>query len=127
MNWSTKHSHSSSTQAQLIGWCLLSSLALSGGFLPTTISNTKQAEAEVSKTSTIKAAEFRRVIKYPFEIVNEAWENGPEDPNFIREEVKTLRKGADVVLKKTIYTKNPLPFLIKKTVSLCVDDFVRVC
>jgi len=83
--------------------------------LPTTISNTKQAEAEIPRTK-IKAAEFRRVIKYPFEIVNEAWENGPEDPNFIKEEVKTTRKGAEVLLKKTIYTKNPLPFLIKKTI-----------
>eukprot|EP00960_Hanusia_phi_P072344 767767-Hanusia_phi.AAC.2 len=121
MSVSFKSSHSSSTQAQLIGWCLLSSLALSGGFLPTTISNTKQAEAEIPRTK-IKAAEFRRVIKYPFEIVNEAWENGPEDPNFIKEEVKTTRKGAEVLLKKTIYTKNPLPFLIKKTVS-CREKF----
>jgi hypothetical protein len=63
------------------------------------------------------SAEIRCVIPYPFEVVHNAWETGPQDVNFIREDKKETWCGSEMAVQKTIYTRNPFPFLIKKTVN----------
>lgn len=81
-------------------------------------------------------AKLELEFPYPFEVVLRTWENGPPDPQFLRsilmlscpfqnpaslcdcrEEVKETRSGNHVEKSKTIYTKNPFPYLIQKTVS----------
>jgi hypothetical protein len=90
-------------------------------------------------------ANFEVELPFPFEVVLRTWENGPPDPQFLRfipmttpmiynytlcflngiltlrlfrEEVKETRSGYEIEKSKTIYTKNPFPYLIQKTVSV---------
>lgn len=64
---------------------------------------------------------FRTVLQYPFESVMHFWENGPKDANFVREELGVqTRRSEETCKEKTIYVKNPLPFLVRKAV--CADD-----
>ena len=67
-------------------------------------------------TNDSKSAIFSCVLQFPFELVLQAWEGGPPDPNFIREEVSVEKIGSEERKKKTIYTKNPLPYIVRKTV-----------
>jgi hypothetical protein len=75
-------------------------------------------------TSEVKPAHasFSMVLPYPFEQVLEVWEGGPEDPNFIRAEVDERMNGGERLLKKTLYTANPLPWVVKKTVRFSVPS-----
>jgi len=64
-----------------------------------------------------RCAVFTCVLPFPFESVLAKWENGPPDPNFIKEDVVVETSGSEQHNTKTIYVKNPLPFIIRKTVS----------
>ena len=48
----------------------------------------------------------------------EQWQSGPPDPNFIREEVSVQVFGSEEVRTKIVFTKNPLPWILKKTVRI---------
>ncbi|KAJ1488658.1 hypothetical protein T484DRAFT_1886965 [Baffinella frigidus] len=78
------------------------------------------AEPAISPTSSpddpLKGAVMQRVIQFPFEVVLDAWTQGPTDTNFLKEEYleNTVTNG-EAVLKKLLYTKNPLPFLLRQT------------
>ena len=69
------------------------------------------------QTSEMHTAVFKCTVRYPFEDVLATWEGGTPDPNFIKEEVKVVTNGAEEHRTKTLYTKNPLPYIIRKTVS----------
>jgi len=62
-----------------------------------------------------KSAVFTCVLPFPFESVMAAWEGGPPDPNFIKEDVVVETSGSEEHKTKTLYVKNPLPFIIRKT------------
>ena len=64
-----------------------------------------------------RSAVFSCVLQFPFESVLQVWEGGPPDPNFIKEEVRVQTIGTEEHRIKTLYTKNPLPYLIRKTVG----------
>lgn len=75
----------------------------------------EQAPVETSSADHSSAV-FERTLPFPFEQVLQAWEGGPPDPNFIREEVELRMQGGEEHRFKTLYTKNPLPWVLKKTV-----------
>lgn len=77
---------------------------------------TSPVPAEKEAPIVGKSAVFSCVLRYPFESVLKAWEGGPPDPNFIKEDVKVELHGSEERKHKTIYTKNPLPYVIRKTV-----------
>lgn len=58
---------------------------------------------------------FQKMLPYPFEHVIQLWEGGPPDPNFLREEVVVQKHGAEEHRTKRLYTRNPLPWILKKT------------
>ena len=82
--------------------------------------STEEAPTETSHAEHGSAV-FERTLPFPFEQVLQVWEGGPPDPNFIREEVELRMKGGEEVRSKTLYTKNPLPWVLKKTVRLCLS------
>lgn len=118
-----------SPRAHLVAIVLLSLLTFAYGFMSAFPSAPGQAEvSEVADdqphgaTLPVRApprpgkyAVFSRVLHFPFESVLRAWEGGPPDPNFIKEEVKVEFHGSEERKMKTIYTKNPLPYVIRKT------------
>jgi hypothetical protein len=68
-------------------------------------------------TEDIKGSSLQRVLPFPFEVVFEAWTGGPPDPNFLKEEaLEESEKDGEAVLKKLLYTKNPLPLVLRSTV-----------
>ena len=71
-----------------------------------------------------KSAVFSCVLQFPFETVLKAWEGSPPDPKIIKKEVRVKRNGLEEHRMKTLYTQNPLPFLIRKTVR---PDHVPSC
>lgn len=71
-----------------------------------------------------KSAVFSCVLQFPFETVLQAWEGSPPDPKIIKKEVRVKRNGLEEHRMKTLYTQNPLPFLIRKTVR---PDHVPSC
>jgi hypothetical protein len=75
-------------------------------------------EREPADKGVLKTATFTKILPFPFEQVRDYWENGPPDPNFIREEIVLQVNGAEEHRSKTIYTNNPLPWILKKTVRL---------
>ena len=78
-------------------------------------------EREPADKGVLKTATFTKILPFPFEQVRDYWENGPPDPNFIREEIVLQVNGAEEHRSKTIYTNNPLPWILKKTVRLPVQ------
>ena len=72
----------------------------------------------------VKSAVFSCVLQFPFETVLQAWEGSPPDPTIIKKEVRVKRNGLEEHRMKTLYTQNPLPFLIRKTVR---PDHVPSC
>jgi len=119
-----------SPRAHLVSIVLLSLLTFAYGFVaafpsaPGQVDASEHADDQPSeailpaRVAPIqgKYAVFSRVLHYPFESVLRAWEGGPPDPNFIKEEVKIEFDGSEERKLKTIYTKNPLPYVIRKTV-----------
>ena len=95
--------------------------------LPTAISFKSDASDDAAGTLDLEGSDdpertvFRTVLQYPFESVMHFWENGPKDANFVREELGVqTRRSEETCKDKTIYVKNPLPFLVRKAV--CADD-----
>ena len=83
---------------------------------------------ETSDGGGLRTATFTKILPFPFEQVLDYWENGPPDPNFIREDIVLQVNGAEEHRSKTIYTKNPLPWILRKTVRLpCLQFSVCVC
>jgi hypothetical protein len=79
------------------------------------------SDLEITET---RSAVFSTTLPFPFESVLQAWEGGPPDPNFIKEEVHVEMHGLEERRSKTIYTKNPLPYVIRKTVRALWADSV---
>ena len=73
-------------------------------------------EGKSTDKGVLKTATFTKILPFPFEQVRDYWENGPPDPNFIREDIVLQMNGAEEHRSKTIYTNNPLPWILKKTV-----------
>ena len=80
-------------------------------------------EREPADKIVLKTATFTKILPFPFEQVRDYWENGPPDPNFIREDIVLQMNGAEEHRSKTIYTNNPLPWILKKTL-IRADFFV---
>ena len=73
---------------------------------------------------------MQRVIPFPFEVVLDAWTNGPPDPNCLKQEpFEDSESGGEAVLKQLLYTKNPLPLLLRSTLvpPLAVCLAFRCC
>mmetsp|Transcript_41501 Transcript_41501/g.84843 ORF Transcript_41501/g.84843 Transcript_41501/m.84843 type:complete len:373 (+) Transcript_41501:109-1227(+) len=77
------------------------------------VESSDQSELDFSQAETVK---FAMSLPFPFEVVHRTWENGPPDENLIREDVQVSLVGTEEIKKKFIYTKNPLPFLLRKTI-----------
>jgi len=81
-------------------------------------------EAEVIEEEIpAEQARFVKSIPFPFELVHDTWENGPEDENLLRADVQVSHTGSEEVKRKMIYTRNPLPYLLRKTI-VRTDEFV---
>ena len=81
---------------------------------------TKPAHAQPSISTAAPDASppaiMQRVIPFPFEVVLDAWTNGPPDPNCLKQEpFEDSVTGGEAVLKQLLYTKNPLPLLLRST------------
>jgi hypothetical protein len=101
-------------------WNMAVALSMALASLPTSV-HCASSGAETSVRAKLSSlpptsAEMGVVLFYPFEVVFHAWENGPQDKNFIREEKKEVWSGSEMSVEKVIYTRNPFPYLIKKTV-----------
>ena len=88
--------------------------ARSGAAVPPTDAPIDATASAAAATAT--SACFTMVLEYPFEQVMETWEGGPPDTNFIREEVEEQTVGAELRRQKTIFTKNPLPWVLKQMI-----------
>ena len=128
-----------SARMQLAAVVLLSSATFAFGFLsslPPAGESAAEAMTELSHGATsatpvhgdageagdeqdeARSAVFSCVLQFPFESVLQAWEGGAPDPNFIKEEVIVETSGSEEHRMKTLYTKNPLPYIIRKTVRV---------
>lgn len=126
-----------SQRVHLVGIVLLSMISFAYGFVSAfpTADVTEQADhastdvvhandavasapfpPDRASDSEGRSAVFSCVLRHPFESVLKAWENGPPDPNFIKEDVEIEFHGSEERKHKTIYVKNPLPFVVRKTV-----------
>lgn len=90
------------THAAILTWFALGSTSAKPAWFPATLPKSN--------------AKLELEFPYPFEVVLRTWENGPKDPQFLREEVSVSRSGNHIEKSKTIFTKNPFPYLIQKTV-----------
>jgi len=70
---------------------------------------------EEDEPEPLSSVVFEKMLPYPFEQVIQLWEGGPPDPNFLREEVVVQKHGAEEHRTKRLYTRNPLPWILKKT------------
>lgn len=82
------------------------------------VSQAAEDAAENVDEAVLRTATFTKILPFPFEQVLTHWENGPPDPNFIREDAVLQVHGAEEHRSKTLYTKNPLPWILRKTVRL---------
>eukprot|EP00286_Rhodomonas_abbreviata_P015102 CAMPEP_0181318164 /NCGR_PEP_ID=MMETSP1101-20121128/16859_1 /TAXON_ID=46948 /ORGANISM="Rhodomonas abbreviata, Strain Caron Lab Isolate" /LENGTH=362 /DNA_ID=CAMNT_0023425613 /DNA_START=264 /DNA_END=1352 /DNA_ORIENTATION=- len=114
----------------MVCWCLRAadaslSVQLRPTALPgpaTQVENEDQDEIDLTSTQGEQAT-FVKSLPFPFEVVHNTWENGPPDQNLLWEDLEVRHVGTEEIKKKFIHTKNPLPFILRKTVFR-LEEFV---
>lgn len=85
--------------------------------------NSAHVETTEPEDLHVDEAKFVKSLPFPFEVVHDTWENGPADENLIRADVEVSHSGSEEVKRKMIYTKNPLPYILRKTI-VREDQFI---